>query len=98
MYLHEVCRLVEKRTGTECSYKWTTDLILQAFKDADPPVQRKRTKPLHDKAVGQICIHYAIYRMSSDLHPSSDKKYVTHNLKAGLNSNGLFEALIDKLM
>ena len=44
VYLHEVCRLLEKRIGTECSYKWTTDLILQAFKDADPPVQRKRTK------------------------------------------------------
>ena len=63
-----------------------------------PQCKEKELKPLHDKAVGQICIHNAIYRMSSDLHPFSDKKYVTHNLKAGLNSNGLFEALIDKLM
>ena len=62
-----------------------------------PHSKEKELKPLHAKAVGQICIHNAIYRMSSDLHPSSDKKYVTHNLVAGLNSNRLFEASIDKL-
>ena len=45
IYCHELCKMLEDVCGVEtCSTRMATDLVGKAFKDADPPIIRKRIK------------------------------------------------------
>ena len=45
IYCHELCKMLEGVCGVEtCSTRMATDLVGKAFKDADPPIIRKRIK------------------------------------------------------